>query len=33
VRFVGWNVIGLALYFVYGRRRSDIAQRKAKATI
>jgi APA family basic amino acid/polyamine antiporter len=32
VRFVGWNVIGLALYFVYGRRRSDIAQRKAKAT-
>ncbi|MET4663539.1 APA family basic amino acid/polyamine antiporter [Sphingomonas sp. PvP056] len=31
VRFVGWNVIGLALYFIYGRRQSTIAQGKRVA--
>jgi len=31
VRFVGWNVIGLALYFISGRRQSTIAQGKRVA--
>jgi APA family basic amino acid/polyamine antiporter len=25
VRFILWNAIGLAIYFAYGRRRSDVA--------
>ncbi|WP_431358384.1 amino acid permease [Sphingomonas echinoides] len=33
VRFVGWNVIGLALYFIYGRRQSNIAKHGAAAAI
>lgn len=29
VRFVGWNVIGLVIYFAYSRRHSDVAARAA----
>ncbi|MBP2276092.1 amino acid permease [Sphingomonas sp. PL20] len=29
VRFAGWNVIGLVIYFAYSRRHSDVAARAA----
>jgi hypothetical protein len=33
VRFVAWNVIGLAIYFAYSRRRSGVTLGIAPAAL